>query len=158
LTEVKPLDVRSEIASLARASTGNVTKVAQLRKRAHPHVEQAVRTGEISIHKAWQWSHESPEKQIEKLRLRRIERGLKKKARVLVAQHQAKLRPSGADLPPFTMPDLVRLLNRLTDTPTDESSASGTIAITTVDVPGKDIYLTQDFVQGFRLQQERFAE
>src|SRR5450432_4016125 len=56
LTEAQRLDVRSEIAAVAGVSTGNVTKAKQLRETAHPRVELAIRTGEISIHKGWQWS------------------------------------------------------------------------------------------------------
>jgi hypothetical protein len=158
LTEVKPLDVRSEIASVACASTGNVTKVIQLRKTAHPDVEHAVRSGEISIHKAWHWSQESPEKQLEKLRLRRLERSLKKKARALVAEHRVKLSRSTPGPHPVTMLDLIRLLTRLSTMSTDESSAFGKVAIATLNVSGKGIYLTPEFLQGFRPQQERFAE
>lgn len=48
LTEAHRIDVRSEIVSIADVSTGNVTKAKQLRERARPRVESAVRTGEIS--------------------------------------------------------------------------------------------------------------
>ena len=58
------MDGRSEIAAVADVSTGNVTKVRQLRRKAHATIEQALRAGEISIHKAWQWSDESPKKQL----------------------------------------------------------------------------------------------
>jgi hypothetical protein len=64
LTEATTLDVRSEIAAAAHVSAGNVTKVKQLRERAHAEVVQAVRTGEISIHRAWQWSPEAHKEQL----------------------------------------------------------------------------------------------
>jgi hypothetical protein len=35
------------------------TKVKQLRKTAHAEVKEAVLTGELSIHKAWQWIQEA---------------------------------------------------------------------------------------------------
>jgi hypothetical protein len=51
LTEGKRLDVRLEVAAAAGASTGKVTKAAKVRRMADPTVEQAVRAGQISIHK-----------------------------------------------------------------------------------------------------------
>lgn len=130
----------------------------QLRETAHAEVEQAVRTREISIHKAWQWSQESPKKQLENLRLRRLERGIKKKARALVAKHLAKLQPSTPNLPPFTMSDLIRLLNCLSTMSLDESAAFGTVAVATLDVPGKGIYMTPELVRTFKPPQEELIK
>jgi hypothetical protein len=152
LTEAKTLDVRSEIAAIAHVSTGNVTKVKQLRETAHAEVEQTVRTGEISIHKAWQWSHEASKKQLENLRLRRLKRGIRKKARALVAGHRAKLLPSAPDTPSFTVTELINLASRLSTMSTDESTAFGTVDIATLDVSGKAIYLTKELVQTFSRQ------
>ena len=141
------LDVRSEIAAVAAVSTGNVTKVRQLRKTAHPAIEQALRDGQISIHKAWQWSQEPPKKQLENLRRRRIERGIKQKAKALVGEHRATILPSASDRPPFTMPDLVRVVNCLTTMSVDEPRAFEAVAMNTLDIPGKGIYVTQELVQ-----------
>ena len=151
LTEAETLDVRSEIAAIAHVSTGNVTKVKQLRKTAHAEVELAVRTGEISIHKAWQWSHESHKKQLESLRLRRLERGIKKKARSLVAEHRTKLLPLASQTPSVTVPDLVNLVNCLS---AEESTLASVVTISVLDIPGKGIYLTQDLVKTFGPPQE----
>jgi hypothetical protein len=150
LTEAKSLDVRSAIAACAHVSTGNVTKVKQLWGTAHADVKQAVRTGEISIHKAWQWSHESPKKQLENLRLRGLERGIRKKARALVADHRAKFLPTAPQTPSFTATELINLASRLSTMSTDESTAFGTVDIATLDVPGKGMYLTQELVQALK--------
>lgn len=158
LTEPNNLDVRSEVAAVARASAGNVTKVKQLRKTAHAEVEQAVRTGEISIHKAWQWSRNAPKKQLENLRLRRLERGIKKKARVLVDDHRAKLLPSVSHPPSLIVSDLVSLVNCLSNMSTDESSAFGAVTMAVLDVPGKGIYMTQDLIQAFKPPKEGLIE
>ncbi len=150
LTEANRLDGRSEIAAVADVSTGNVTKVRQLRRKAHATIEQALRAGEISIHKAWQWSDGSPKKQLENLRLRRLERGIKKKARTLVVEHQAATLRSAPDPRSFTVRDLVSLVNCLSAMSMDESSELGTVVMATLDVSGKGIYITQELLRAFR--------
>jgi hypothetical protein len=155
LTEARTLDVRSEIAAIAHVSTGNVTKVKQLRRTADAEVERAVRSGEISIHKAWQWSHESHQEQLENLRLWRLERGIKKKARALVAEHRAKLLPSTSQEPSVIAAELVNWLSTVS---AEESIAVGAVTILMLDVPGKGIYLTQDLVKTFTPSQEGLAK
>jgi hypothetical protein len=152
LTEAKGFDVRSEIAALASVSTGNVTKVKQLSKTAHPIVEQALRAGEISIHKAWQLSKEPPQTQIENLRRRRLERGISRKARTLVAEHKAAANPPSVHPLSLDMPEVLILVKSLSTMSIDESSEFGTVDMATLDVPGKGIYLTKELVQAFRLE------
>ena len=62
LTEAHRLDVRSEIATVAGASAGNVSKVKHLTLVAQPAILQALREGEVSIHRASVWL-KNPEKQ-----------------------------------------------------------------------------------------------
>jgi hypothetical protein len=147
LTEAKALEVRSEIAAVAAVSTGNITKVIQLRNAAHAAIEQALRDGEISIHRAWQWSQERPKQQLENLRLRRIKRSITKKAKALVAEHRANILPPVTAPPLLTLPDLVKLVSCLSTMPEDQPSAFGTVAMVVLDVPGKAIYVTQELVQ-----------
>lgn len=154
LTEAKALDVRSKIAEIAAVSTGNVTKVKQLMEKAHGAIEQALREGEISIHRAWQWSQQSPTKQLENLRLLRIERGIKKKAEALVREHGGPLLRSGSDPVPFTQPDVINLVNCLSTMSQHEPSAFEAVALRTVDVPGNGIYVTQELVRITRPPQE----
>lgn len=53
LTEADRLDVRAEVANAAGVSTGNINKVKQILANAQPELLQALRTGEVSIHRAW---------------------------------------------------------------------------------------------------------
>ncbi len=52
LTEAERVDVRSEIAAAAGVSLGNVTKVKQLMLTACTELQDALRNGEVSIHRA----------------------------------------------------------------------------------------------------------
>ena len=149
LTEAQTIDVRTHIAATADVSVGNVTKVKQLLGKAPAQVLEAVCSGEISIHRASLWIHEPPEEQLEKLRLRRIERGIKKKAKALVAEHRAEVLPSTTDPPFFTVSDLGRLVSCLSTMFQDESTAFGEIDLAVINVPGKGIYMTRELVQAF---------
>jgi hypothetical protein len=66
LTEAERLDVRSEIAAAAGVSVGNVSKVKHLKLAARPELEEALRHGEVSIHRAWIWSKGNREEQRER--------------------------------------------------------------------------------------------
>jgi hypothetical protein len=98
LTEAGRLDVRSEIAAAAGVSVGNVTKVKQLTITAHSDLLQALRSREISIHRAWGWSKAPPERQREELRFYQSQRGIKKTIRLMVSRHRPKSLPAGPDL------------------------------------------------------------
>ena len=90
LTEAEKLDVRSEIATTAGVSVGNVTKVKQLMTTACAEVQDALRNGEVSIHRAWLWRQMSPENQRRELMLYRSEKGVKKTIRRLITKHTRK--------------------------------------------------------------------
>jgi hypothetical protein len=149
-TGIHRLDVRSEMAAIAGVSTGNVTKVKQLRKTAVEAVEQAVRHGEISIHKAWLWSFESPERQLEHLRQHRLENDVKKKAKILVSHHQATLDKSLLDPRFFTMPQFDQLMTSLAESSANDPTVLGTTVIATLDIPGQGIFITRDLVEAAR--------
>ena len=61
LTEAKPIDVRNRIARAAGVGAGNVTKTKQLLETITPEVHEALRRGEVTIHRAWTW-HRLPKK------------------------------------------------------------------------------------------------
>ena len=63
LTKASAIDVRAEIARAAGVGAGNVTKVKQLLETTIPAMRDALRAGEISIHRAWQWRHLAPDQQ-----------------------------------------------------------------------------------------------
>ena len=90
LTEPERLDVRREIAVAAGVSVGNVTKVKQLQMAATAELLQALRSKEISIHRAWRWSKLPSERQREELTFCQSQRGVKKAIRLMVSRHRSK--------------------------------------------------------------------
>ena len=120
LPEADRLDVRSAIASAAGVSVGNVSKVKQLTVTASSEVLQTLRTGEISIHRAWLWSKKTPQEQRDAVRLYVSERGIKKTIRTLLSKRWTK--PSRGVL---TVTDLVRCLSQ------PASCDSGPISVST---------------------------
>lgn len=143
LTEAGRLDVRIEVALAAGVSVGNVTKVKQLMLTADSELMKALREGEISIHRAWLWCKESPERQREELRLHQSTRGTKQTIRLLVSRHRSKNLPV---VPNFDT--LIRQMSAL------DTSRSGPVSITVVKAPGRTIFLTEQLFQALESQQE----
>ena len=75
LTEADRLDVREKIAAAASVSTGTLTKATHLASDAHPQVLEALRSGDVNIHRASLWL-KTPEKQLDQLRLYQGIRGI----------------------------------------------------------------------------------
>jgi len=98
LTEAERLDVRAELAAAAGVAVGNVTKVKQILTAVHHDLLEALRTGEVSIHRAWGWRQETPEEQRNLLLHYRSERGIKKTIRELVSRHRSKKSSLSLDL------------------------------------------------------------
>jgi hypothetical protein len=142
LTEAERLDVRREIAAAAGVSVGNVSKVKQLQVTAHPELLQALRSGEISIHRAWRWSKAPPEKQREELRL--YQSDIKKSIRLLLSQHGSKGLPTVSDIG-----NLAKQLSAL-------EAKLGPITVAVVKASGRTVFLTEELSQALRLgsQQE----
>ncbi len=136
LTEAKALDVRSELAAAAGMSTGNVTKVKQLRRMADPRLEQSVRAGQISIHRAWQWSRLPHQQQLRELAEYQSRKGTNQTSRRLIQKHVATLAPSR--LIPPTLGDLLKPFVPHRSAPLD------LVAVTEIDAPGNVAYLTTD--------------
>jgi len=149
LTEAQRLDVRSEVAAVAGVSTGNVTKAKQLRETAHPRVELAIRTGEISIHKGWKWSRLSPQQQSHHLEEYRSRKGTNQTSRQLIKRHVARLSP--IQLIP---PSLGDFLKRIVP---DRLAGLDSIAVTELDAPGSIAYLTKDALSTLRSIEESNA-
>jgi hypothetical protein len=143
LTDAERVDVRREIADAAGVSLGNVTKVKQLVGTAYYELLEALRSGEISIHRAWKWRMESPERQIEALRSYRANRGVNKAIRDLISRQETTNRP--------TAPDLGSLVRRLSALKPDEC---GSINVSVIRVPGKTIFVTEGLVQSLPHHQE----
>jgi hypothetical protein len=154
LTEAERVDSRKEVARVARVSLGNVHKVKRIRAHACSSLLEAARAEELSINLADKWSHEPEAQQHEHLRRLRIEKGIRRKARQLVAAHLAKGSLSKADERVFTLSDLVRFLNQLTDTAPEQLDELGSIEINLVAGPGRAIFVTQELIEALRPQHE----
>jgi len=135
LTEDKRLDVRSEVARAAGASVGNVTKVKQLMKTANPKLQEALRAGQISIHKAWQWRQLSPQGQLRELGLYLGQRGTNKLIRRLIKRHVAKRSP--------ILPDRPNLGDLLRCRPLHETGELASISVVIIDAPENIAFMTK---------------
>jgi hypothetical protein len=143
LTEDKTVDVRKQIAAAASVSVGNVAKVKQLLKTGQPELLEALRGGEISIHRAWQWSKEAPERQRDALRAYQNEQGVSKAIRVLIARHEPTSWPAA--------PDLGSLVLSLSELESDEYSS---VNVSVIRVPGKTVFVTEELLQSLPPRQE----
>ena len=139
LTEGRTIDVREEIAAAAGVSVGNVTEVKQLIGNGHPEVIDALRGSEVSIHRAWTWSKESKDLQIEAVRTHRAEKGVNKSIRDLISRHKQKQKP--------TVPNLGSLIKQLSDLEPYENS---TVQVLLIKAPGKIICVSEDLIQSLR--------
>jgi hypothetical protein len=143
LTEAGRLDVRSEIAATAGVSVGNVTKVKQLQVTAHSELLQALRSREISIHRAWLWSKKPRVQQLTELRQHRDNRATNKIKR-LTARHKPKS---------VTVPlDPAGVFKRLARLDSKELAA---LSVAVLKGFGKAIYLTEDLLQSLPSHQEQ---
>ena len=143
LTEAMKVDVRTKIAAAAGVSTGNVTKVKEVMRNAISAVLRALRDGEISIHCAWKWRKESPERQREALLFYRSEKGVKKTIRTQLAKQRPK------DPPVVLTPEsLARHLATL------DSRQLGQINVVVQELPGRIVVMSKELVRTIGLQEE----
>jgi hypothetical protein len=98
LTKAETVDVRAELASAAGASSGNVTKVKRLVEHAAPELLEALASGEISIHRAWQWSTDPPARQVGRLSAFRFTTGTKRTIQCLLKKHKHLRKETGQEL------------------------------------------------------------
>jgi hypothetical protein len=144
------VDSRKERAQILAVSEGNVSKVDRILDHACSSTEQAAREKEISIHRAEKWSREAEARQLENLRVLRIERGIRKKARNLVAE----VLRSKPDEDVLTTAHLFRLLEWLSTMSPGQLKEFGPVGIGRLRVPGKEIYVTDELIQAFNQQRE----
>ncbi|MGC2112873.1 MAG: hypothetical protein WA655_25370 [Candidatus Korobacteraceae bacterium] len=142
LTEADRIDVRKKVAEAAGVSVGNVSKVKQLMGTAHPELLEALRAGEVSIHRAWKWSVKPQERQTEALGAYRAEKGVNKAIRDLISRHDPRSLPIALDLG-----SLVRRLSQLEDD-------CGLVNLLVLRLPGKTIFVTEELLRGLPLHQE----
>jgi hypothetical protein len=135
LTIAQRVDTRREVARLAGLSSGNVKKVKNILTRACSSLLRAAREEEVSINLADKWCLEPEAQQQEYLRLTRTERGIKRKARNLVAAHLARVSSSPRDRQVIKLSDLVGRLDDI-----------GSIEVEIVDAPGRTILATKELI------------
>ena len=138
--------MRSEIAAAAGVSLGNVTKVKQVIATACTELQDALRNGEVSIHRAWLWRELSSENQRQALMQYRGEKGVKKTIRRLISKHRPK-KPVSAESPGLT--SLARRLLQL-----QNPHLISAVAVAVVDVPGKAVFITEELLQLLPAQEE----
>jgi hypothetical protein len=145
LTEPERLDVRSEIAVAAGACVGNVTKVKQLLATACGDLQDALRNGELRIHRAWLWRDMSAENQRRALMAYRSDKGVKKTIRRLVSKHKPKdpVLVEGLELA-----GLARRLSRL------QSPQLDSVTVAVINVPGEAVFVTAELLQLLPAQEE----
>jgi hypothetical protein len=113
---------------------------------AHPEVLDALRNGEIRIHRAWRWNREPSEAQIEMLRLFRSKSGIGKAIRRLISRHNPKSLSAVSDLK-----RLICVLSAI------DSSELRSVGVSVVKISGKAVYVTEELIQAFALQKEFFT-
>ena len=135
LTKANAIDVRAKIARAAGVGAGNVTKVKQLLETATPAVRDALRRGEISIHRAWQWRKLRPSQQNEELDQYRSRKDIHPIIRHLLQKHRDEQDKD------FTIEQLAERL---------AGPARGRLAHATlhvVDLPGPALIVTRDLYE-----------
>jgi len=144
LTEAQKIDVRFEIAKAAGVSVGNVSAVKQLLRSAHPELLQALRSGEVRIHRAVRWAKEAGVGQREALEKYRSERGLNRTIRALISRHKPTRNPSS--------PNLHRLGAALSALPADKLAS---IKVSVGKTSERLIIISQQLLQELELQGEQ---
>jgi len=146
LTEADRLDVRSRIAAVAGASTGNVTKVKQLISAGDPEILEALRHGEIAIHRAWLCRAMPLQEQRRLLLSYRGEKGVGKTIRGLLRKHVSK--PPANPVAAVEMAGLVRRFSQL------DARELSALAAAVLKFPGKAIFITEELLDSLPAQEE----
>jgi hypothetical protein len=144
LTEAEKVDVRSKIAAAAGVSAGNVSKVKQLTVHAPPEILQALREGDVSIHRASLWLR-TPGKQDDQLRLHRNLRGMTRKIDSLLRAHRQSNSAGPGDL------DVQRIGSALAAM---DSRRKTSVLISAIRVPGEVLLLSTELLQALASQGE----
>jgi len=142
LTKAEIVHVRTEIAKVARASVGNITKVKQILAQIVKEIIEALRSGEVTIHWAWSLRNRATDDQLDALAHFRFYEGLMNDAR----QRALKRRKRGtharyeADL----------LLARLNAC---DQRKLQTVKVETIKSHGRVILITEDLARDLGWEQ-----
>ena len=145
LTKAGQVDVRSEIAKLAKVSTGNVTKVKQLLQRGCPELRQVLLEGQVSINLAHKWIDKPHSSQRWLLQEWHGGKDLYHFIRRILARHRKQ--PGKSEL---MLPELVQLL-------TERGAALKDVQVHVLKDGEKGIFITPDilFKAGNQSRSER---
>ena len=142
LTEADRLDVRSEIADASGVSTGNVSKTKYLATAAHPDILEALRSGEVSIHRASVWLRE-PERQLEKFRMHQNLNGITGTIKSLLRAHRNSSKDEQLD-----SQGIVTALAML------DPQRSSAIYVAEIKISGEVLLLSPSLLQALTSQKE----
>jgi hypothetical protein len=140
LTQGEPFNVRQEIANLAQVSVGNVTKVAQILDSAIPELIDALREGEISIHRANIWSKLASRAQRSAIFEWGSQRDVRKTIRRMVSKHVSNAAA------PLTAAQIIRSLAKATD------DDLGNIGVSIIKQQGRHLVVTNDLVASLQVE------
>jgi hypothetical protein len=135
LTIAQRVNTRLEVARLARVSSGNVRKVKNILTHACSSLLLAARDEEVSINLADKWCLEPKAQQQEFLRVMRIQGGIERKARNVLAEHLRRVSPQRRDRQVIQLADLVGRSNDL-----------GSIEIEIINAPGRKMLATKELI------------
>jgi hypothetical protein len=147
LTKAQRINVREEIARVARVAPANVDKVKCILANACSPLKESVRSGEVSINLADKWSHEPEANQQDRLRIYRIERGIGRKVGTLVAMARASVSAAIPDDKVIRFSDVLGLAQQLALTSPEKTNELGSIEIQLVPGPGHAIYMTREVLR-----------
>jgi ParB-like chromosome segregation protein Spo0J len=143
LTEALRIAVRSKIAEVASVSAGNVSKVKQLLGNAVPEVIDALRSGEIKIHRGWLLAKHPPEKQARLLNEFRTTADIERTAKRLISRHAPEM--SSGDL------DFSRFISTLVAA---DTRSLDMVHAKVVRSPAKVVIVTEGFLNALGAQAE----
>jgi ParB-like chromosome segregation protein Spo0J len=141
LPEAQKLDVRSEIAKIAGVSVGNVTKVKKLLHEGSVELQDAVRQGELSIHRAW-LSLRKPETRLEQVPFHVTKRAIMKEIKSLLRAHQVPH--------PVCDFDVQRIGSALAALDEERRIA---VRVAEIQVPGNVLILSRELLQILQSQE-----
>jgi len=144
LTEADKLDVRSEIATAAGVSVGNVSKAKNLTSVAYPELLEALREGEVSIHRASIWV-QNPARQLDQLRLYQNRRGITRAIHSLQRRHRLPQNPNEGRL------DIQRIANALM---VMDSERRDSVLVSEIQLPGHALLLSSGLLKALESQAE----
>jgi hypothetical protein len=144
LTKADRIDVRAQIATAAGVSVGNVSKVKSVITAALPEILEALRNGEITIHRAATWLR-NPKTQLDELRWFRNRRGIERDVSTLLSKHGTQRAESAHRL------DIHRVVNGMLAMVRCKAAS---VFVREVQIPGMALLLSSELVKALENQEE----